>query len=105
MTYLVAALLAIPITMFGIIGLFEFRQIAVRIKAFTRESRAEEPVEIAAATPAFEPDHELRFTQSLLALSKVRSPEHGGSLEREPAESSSLALVHPVQSRIPDRAA
>ena len=104
MTYFAAALLAIPITMCGIIGLFESREIVRRFNEFMRERAVEAEADIAPA-PNFDPDHELRFTQSLLALSRVRSPEHGGFPEPEHAGSSSLVLVPHTQSRIPDQAA
>ncbi len=105
MTYFVAALVAIPVTMFGIIGLFESREIIARFREFMREPRFEPATAQITAAPITDPDHELRFTQSLLALSRVRSPERDGSRELEHAGSSSLALVHHVQSRIPDQAA
>jgi hypothetical protein len=46
---------------------------------------------------------ELGFTRSLLALSKVRSPDPYGSPIPEPAESSSLVLAPHAQSQTPDR--
>jgi hypothetical protein len=104
MSYSVAAFLAIPITMFGIIGVVEARQKVRRIMESFHERRLAEMADIGAApVPNFQ--DELRFTQSLLALSKVRSQERDDSREPAPDESSSLVLVHRAQSRIPDRAA
>ena len=104
MTYLVAAFIAIPLTMLGIIGILEARQ---RIKRFFETVDERQVAELADIGAAPLPDcyHELRFTQSLLALSKVRSPERDGSPAPELAESSSLVLAHRAQSKIPDRAA
>ncbi|SRR5579884_3430543 len=104
MTYYAAAAIAIPITASGILGVLKSRQMVRRFIEAMREPR------FAAAedtSPASLPDYheELRFTQSLLALSRVRSPKHDGSRGPEPAESSSLVLVHRAQSKIPDRVA
>lgn len=104
MTYVVAALVAIPITLFGIIAILEARAQFKRIMQSIQERGT---AEMADVGPAPVPDSvdEIRFTQSLLALSKVRSPELDGFPKHEPAESSSLALIRRAQSRIPGRVA
>jgi hypothetical protein len=104
MTFLVAASIAIPLTMLGIIGILGARQKVKRLMESLDERQVAELADVGA-TPLPECYNELRFTQSLLALSKVRSPERGGSRAPEPAESSSLVLVHRAQSKIPDQAA
>jgi len=101
MTYFVASLLAIPITLVGLIGILKSREMAKRLMQFLQERDGAELADIGAA-PLPEFHDELRFTQSLLALSKVRSPERGGFPVPEPAESSSLVLVHRTQSKTPD---
>lgn len=104
MTFLVAASIAIPLTMLGIIGILEARQKVKRLMQSLDERQVAEMADVGAA-PLSECYNELRFTQSLLALSRVRSPERGGSPVPEPDESSSLVLVHRAQSKIPDQAA
>ncbi len=104
MTYVVAAVIAIPITMCGIIGVLKSRQMVKQFIEFMRERHV---IAIADVSVAAVPDidDELRFTQSLLALSRVRSPERDGFREPERAESSSLVLAHRAQSKTPDRVA
>jgi hypothetical protein len=104
MTYFVAAFIAIPLTMLGIIGILEAREKVKRMMESLNERQVAELADIGAA-PLPDCYHELRFTQSLLALSKVRSPERDGSPAPELVESSSLVLVHHAQSKTPDRVA
>lgn len=104
MTYFTAASLAIPITLFGIIVLFECRR-WVKWLLERRSNRSFAAMADVGAAPVPDFQEEMRFTQSLLALSKVRSQAIGDFPTPEPVESSSLVLVHRAQSKIPDRAA
>ncbi len=104
MTYFAAALIAIPVTMCGIVGVLKSRVAFKRFMDLVNERRMAEMGDIGAA-PVPECLDEMRFTESLLALSRVRSPRHDDSQELEHAESSSLVLAHRAQSRTPDRAA
>ena len=103
MTYFAAFALALPITMCAIIGLLESREI---FKWFVdrRNERSVAAVGDIGAMPALDFDHELRFTQSLLALSRVRSPKLDDFQVHEPDVSSSLVSVHRPQSKTRDRA-
>ena len=102
MTYIAAALTAIPITTGGIFVVTQARDLLAKVRqCFVKRDAAV----MLDARPASIPDinAELRFTQSLLALSKVRSPIPGGSPALERDESSSLVLAHRAQSKIHDQ--
>ena len=63
------------------------------------EAKDEAPAATQPEEPKADVFSEVAFTRSLLALSKVRSLSPYATQELEPAESSSLVLVHHAQSK------
>ena len=104
MTYFAVAVITLPVAVSGAFGVFKSRHM---VKRFMDDRRERRFAAMADTGPAPLPDyhHDLRFTQSLLALSKVRSPEHDGFPVPEPDEASSLVLIRHAQSKTPDPAA
>ena len=105
MTYLAAAIIAMPVTVGGIAGVLKSRDLVKGMVTLITKRNRPTAAPLGRATAASEVQQELRFTQSLLALSRVRSRGLGNSPTPVPAESSSLVLVHHAQSKIPDQVA
>ena len=105
MSYFVAAAIAAPVTMFGIFGVLNARAHVKQLMALLRDRDTAALADSGPIPLPADSFHELRFTQSLLALSKVRSQAHDDSLEHEIDESSSLALAPRAQSKTHDRVA
>ena len=101
MTYFVASLIAIPVTVLGIVGFFKARVTLKYLFECINERRTA-ALGDTGATPLPPGLDEARFTRSLLALSKVRSRQLDDSPERELAESSWLVSVPHALSKTRD---
>lgn len=104
MTYLAAALIAAPVTLSGIIAMLKAR---TEVKQFLTSLHDRDSALLGDVGAATLPGcaHELRFTQSLLALSRARSLKPCDSPEPALDEFSSLALVRHAQLKTHDRVA